>query len=172
MFASIYHARVFLCVYINSRKIASVCSAQAQADSSHDRFARWFFRLGAEYTLRGGGGGESSRWIDTVDVGEGRRRNPRRERVYFTPTLFYTVLHPFYATREKPRCHFQRHGGGKRVASILSVVEPLFLLPSAERKIWRIVLSFSGKERTSHLRKIIYRLYPSCLFTVEIVVSR
>lgn len=90
MFASIYHARVFLCVYINSRKIASVCSAQAQADSSHDRFARWFFRLGAEYTLRGGGGGGEF----TVDRHGGCRGREEEESASRTRLFHaYFILH-------------------------------------------------------------------------------
>lgn len=44
--------------------------------------------------------------------GREEEEEPRRERVYFTPTLFYTVSHPFYARSRG--ADFQRHGGGKR----------------------------------------------------------
>lgn len=110
MFASIYHARVFLCVYINSRKIASVCSAR--------EFVARSFR---EVLSVGGGrvhlrGRTRSRWIDTVDAGKEWWRNPRQERVYFTPTLFYTVLHPGSVLRGNA---IFKDTGGKRSHVVL-----------------------------------------------------
>lgn len=114
MFASIYHARVFPCVYINSRKMAPG-AAWHGGSSSHDRVdvlstlvtpTPSTHTLSLSFSL-------SRRENPVVHVGEKRYESGIRVKNASISRLLYFTRHciriRFYNARKKPSCRFQRH---------------------------------------------------------------